>query len=132
MLKLGGLPRHYLELLSQKETEIGVHAGYSISQIFTELNGDSEGFLALVKKIVENDLNRTAIEKLRTDLLKEKKKPKPKSAPAHQFTDAQGKVKGTLDVRGKKVSMRFEASSAETAKKITDAIAHILEESASE
>lgn len=132
ILRLGGLPRSFLEMLSQKETEIGVHAGYSISQLFTELSDDLDKFTFLVEKIIKHDLNRSAIEKLRTDLLKEQKKPKPKSTPYHQFTDAKGKVKGTLDVRGKKVSMNFEAHSAEAAKKITDVIAHILEESANE
>lgn len=125
---IGSLPMGILEHLAQKKTPVGVHAGYAIYQVFKKI-GDTEELHSLVSKVVENDLNKQDVEKLRDDALGESRnvEKKPKAAPKHQFTDPKGKVKGNLDYKGKRINMKFEAPSAEKAEEIAQAIAKILE-----
>ncbi len=126
ILRIGTIPMDFLEILSRKETAISIHSGYAIAQIYTEAN-DPEVFMSSITRIVEHDLNKQEVEKLRADLSKEKPKPKPKSVPRHQFTNTEGKIKGSLDLKGTKISMKFDAANIEVAQKISDAIALILE-----
>ncbi len=126
ILKIGTIPMEYLQVLSHKETPISIHAGYAIAQIYTEVK-DLEIFTSCVTRIVESDLNKQEVEKLRADLSKEKPKAKPRSIPRHQFTNTEGKIKGSLDLKGTKISMKFDAANIEVAQEISDAIALILE-----
>jgi ParB/RepB/Spo0J family partition protein len=126
ILRIGLIPIEFLEILSRKETAISIHSGYAIAQIYSEVS-DTEVFMSCITKIVENDLNKQDVEKLRADLSKEKPKPKPKSVPRHQFTNADGKIKGSLDLKGTKINMKFNAPSIKVANDISDAIALILE-----
>ncbi|WP_172959773.1 ParB/RepB/Spo0J family partition protein [Thiomicrorhabdus aquaedulcis] len=126
ILKIGSIPMPFLEDLSEKETPIGIHAGYAISRAY-EIAGESEAFSSLVVKIVANDLNKQDIERLCDGLLNKKASPKKKPLPKLQFTDTNGKLRGSLDYKGKNISMKFEAPSAEAAKVIATAIAELLE-----
>ncbi|GAB6071585.1 hypothetical protein JCM30760_26830 [Thiomicrorhabdus hydrogeniphila] len=129
VIRIGSIPFEYLAALSEKLTPIKTHAGYALAQIFDKL-GSGDEFHSIIKKVVENDLSKQDVEKIKTDILNKNEKPvaRPKKLPKHQFTDHNGKVKGSLDYSGKKINMKFEAPSAEAAEEIAKAIATILED----
>lgn len=129
VIKIGSIPMQYMEVLAKKETPLGIAAGYAVSQIFDSL-GDSSEFEKIVHDIVEGDLPKKDIEQMAKSIKTgaTAKKKKSKTLPKHQITNSHGKVFGTLDQRGKKISMNFDATSPEQAEKILEKIAEILKE----
>lgn len=124
ILKIADIPYQALSILAKKETPLGVNEAYEVYHVFKAM-GDTPEFLEQAQRIADKNLGRSHIEKIRSDLATQEQKTAPVE-PRHQFMSPSGKVAGKLDLKGKKISLSYQAESEEDAERISQAIATLM------
>ncbi|MBD3821879.1 MAG: ParB/RepB/Spo0J family partition protein [Thiotrichales bacterium] len=124
-LQLNDLPFEAMRRLSEKEGGTGLSVAYAILQLQKHVTIESE-FLELIDRIVDENWGRNKIEAHGKLLATPQKGKKQSATPRAVFTGASGNKIGTLDTKGKKVSLSYSAVDEKTAEKIAQAIERII------